>query len=74
MIEYLDRPPCGWFVVGVGPIQPKIDGPQRWCALVVDATKLKFGPVAECWVAIPGEHETRDEAWSALRDLMATRH
>jgi hypothetical protein len=27
-----------------------------------------------CWVRIPGKHRTRDAAWDAIDELMATRH
>ena len=28
----------------------------------------------QCWVRIPGKHRTKDAAWEAFENLMATRH
>jgi hypothetical protein len=28
----------------------------------------------ERWLRIPGKHKTREDAWRALQDAMATRH
>jgi hypothetical protein len=80
MIEYLDRPPTGWFVLDV---MRKTARKWDWCALMIDvdpdADAFKnYRPgartVCQCFVHIPGKHRNRDAAWDALEDLMATRH
>ena len=74
-IEYLDRPPPGWFVLDV---MRKESRKWDWAALVVDVDPddLKNRPwaVHQSWVRIPGKHRNRDDAWDALENLIATRH
>jgi hypothetical protein len=75
-IEYLDRPPPGWFVLDVMKRQSwKWD----WCALLIDVDPDtdKFKHCYNCktaWLRIPGKHRNRDAAWDALEALLATRH
>jgi hypothetical protein len=86
-IEYLDRPPAGWFVLDVMPEHERDVMPcQRkrdWVALMIDADpdELKRNPcpwayrrAREAWLRIPGKHRTRDAAWGRLQDMLATRH
>jgi len=76
-IEYLDRPPSGWFVLDV---MRKEWRKWDWVALMIDVhpddfLSRKRDPTApSCWVLIPGKHRNKDTAWDALEDMMATRH
>ena len=74
-IEYLDRPPHGWFVLDV---MRKVARRRDWVALMVDVhpddLRTSTYDYGQCWVRIPGKHKNRDAAWDALQDMMATRH
>jgi len=71
-LERFDRPPNGWFVLD---IMPETMAGRRWVALMLDIDPDEIRkPHRECWVTIPGEHRSRDDAWEALEDMMATRH
>jgi hypothetical protein len=90
IIEYLDQPPPGWFVLDVMPAK---EGRTRdWVALMVDVHPDEYAAavrsafrrwdgvdklevaVRECWLRVPGKYKDRDAAWDAALDLMATRH
>jgi hypothetical protein len=75
MTEYLDHPPADWFVFEV---LPENEGGQNWVAFLIDVPPDDFvlhrRPARSGCFRIPGEHESRDAAWDALEDLMATRH
>ena len=76
-IEYLDRPPAGWFVLDV---MRKEWRKWDWVALMIDVHPDDFiswkrnTSAPCCWVRIPGKHKNKDAAWDALQDTMATRH
>jgi hypothetical protein len=81
-IEYLDRPPTGWFALDL--MQRKARS-LDWVALMVDYDPDDYDPgdpnyigpppnAHDAWVRIPGKHRNRDAAWDALEDLIATRH
>jgi hypothetical protein len=76
-IEYLDRPPAGWFVLAV---MQKEERGRDWVALMVDFDPddpncMGRPPAAHnAWVRIPGKHRERDRAWDVLEQMMATRH
>jgi hypothetical protein len=77
-IEYLDRPPAGWFVIAV---MQKEKGGLDWAALManVHPDDLRKGTFVRCgfkdgWVSVPGNYRNRDAAWDALEQAMATRH
>jgi hypothetical protein len=77
-IEYLDRPPPGWFVMDVLRCE---EHNREWAALVVDydpddAICMGRPPAGahDAWVRIPGKHRNRDAAWDALEQMIATRH
>jgi hypothetical protein len=78
-IEYLDRPPAGWFALGV---MKKHKGRWDWAALMVDVHPdelrhcLSDGSrtVHEAWVSVSSKHRNEDAAWDALQDMIATRH
>ena len=77
-IEYLDRPPSGWYVRDVMRID--LSRPY-WAALMADVhfddapDHARAGRrVRDCWVRIPGKHRDRDAAWEAVEEMMATRH
>ena len=92
-IEFLDRPPTGWFVLDVMRWESR---KRNWVALMIDVhpdelknCTCKFPALfyvdprdyrpgqrtaREAWVRIPGKHRSRDAAWDALQDLVATRH
>ena len=78
-IEYLERPPPGWFVLEIMRTTVRS---RDWVALMVD-----FDPddpledyragrrrTRSCWVRIAGKHRSRDAAWEALESMTATRH
>jgi hypothetical protein len=76
LIEYLDRPPAGWFALDV---MKTGSGQRDWCALMIDVhpDELKHclcKTAREAWVRIPGKHRNRDAAWDALQNMIATRH
>jgi hypothetical protein len=77
-IEFLDRPPTGWFVLDVMRREPR---KRDWVALMIDVDPDDFvnrragmHATRNCWVRIPGKHATRDAAWDAFEELAATRH
>jgi hypothetical protein len=77
-IEYLDRPPPGWFALEVMRTKAR---KWDWVALVVDVhpddlqnNYDRGGKIRECWVRIPGRHRSRDAAWEAFEDMATTRH
>jgi hypothetical protein len=59
--EYIDGPPPGWFVLDV--MQRELDG-QDWVALQARRS------ACQCWVNIPGQHDTRDTACDALEVML----
>ena len=69
-IEYLDRPPSGWFVLDV---MRKEWRKWDWVALMIDVhpddfISGKHKPTAPgCWVLIPGKHRNKDTAWDVPR-------
>jgi hypothetical protein len=74
VIEYLDRPPPGWFVLDVMRCEAR---KWDWCASMLDVPYDDFmnhRAARHCWVRIPGKHRTRDDAWEALENMMVTRH
>lgn len=78
-IEFIDRPPYGWFLLGV---LKKKSRKWDWCAHMIDTDPdVVFGrpswrnhSVRECWVSIPGKYRNKDAAMGALQDMLATRH
>jgi hypothetical protein len=73
-IEYLDRPPQGWFVFEV---MRKKARKSDWIALMVDVDPDDLPgkrTARQFWFDIPGKHRSRDAAWGALQDVIATRH
>jgi hypothetical protein len=74
-IEYLDRPPAGWFVLSV---MRKERRGWDWIAWMSDADPGDDCPRGRhpccVMVRIPGKHRSRDAAWGALEDMIATRH
>ncbi len=74
MLEFRDRPPAGWFVLGV--MRQRKRG-WDWAALMIDVDPDDYPhrtASAECWVRIPGRHRTQAAACEALDDMMAARH
>jgi hypothetical protein len=73
--EHLEHPPSGWFVLDV---MPKAEHSRDWVALMIDVPVEEFRSGRclgrQCWVPVPGDHHSRDAAWDALEDMMATRH
>jgi hypothetical protein len=77
-LEYLDRPPVGWFALDV---MRKESRKWDWCALMIDVhpDELKHclcegRTVRNAFVRIPGKHGNWDAAWDALENMIATRH
>jgi hypothetical protein len=73
-IKYLDHPAPGWFVLDV---MKKTWRKWDWVALMIDVDLedlQKTAHVRERWLRIPGKHRSRESAWNALEDIMATRH
>jgi hypothetical protein len=77
-IEYLDRPPTGWFVLSV--MRAKRRG-WDWTALMIDVDpddadyQSSVGrKIKQCWVRIAGKHKSHESAFRALDDMMASRH
>ena len=78
MVSELNTPPAGWFILD---IMRRGEGRKwDWVALMIDVDpddveKLpRLRAARQCWVRIAGKHRNRDDAWTALEDLMATRH
>lgn len=78
--KLLDHPLAGWFVLDV--FRQSSRG-WDWCAFMIDVDPDSEAfiewqqwrrPARDCWVRIPGKHRSRDAAWDALEDMMATRH
>ena len=68
--EYIDSPPPGWFVLDV--MQRELDG-QDWVALMIDTDPDDFQArrsARQCWLNIPGQHNTRDTACDALEVML----
>jgi len=68
--EYIDGPPPGWFVLDV--MQRELDG-QDWVALLIDTDPDDLQArrsARQCWVNIPGQHDTRDTACDALEVML----
>jgi len=75
-IEYLDRPPAGWFALSVMRTEKRN---WNWVALMIDVDPDAYRDGAfltarEAWVRVPGKHRNWDAAWDAFEDMMATRH
>jgi hypothetical protein len=76
-IEYLDRPPTGWFVLDVMRCQAR---KRDWVALMIDidpdCPDWRDGSrrARNAFVRVPGKHRNKDAAWDAFQDLVATRH
>ena len=72
-IEFLDRPPTGWFVLDVMRCEAR---KRNWVALMIDVDPDELGSrrARQVFVRIPGKHRNRDAAWDALEELVATRH
>jgi hypothetical protein len=81
-IQYLDRPVVGWFVLDVMRREKR---KWDWAALMVDYDPDDYNPDDpnytgpptnghDAWVLIPGKHSSREAAWDALEQMMATRH
>jgi hypothetical protein len=78
LIEYLDRPPFGWFPFTV---MRKEWRKWDWVVVMIDvppddyvAHRVATGTVRSAWVRIPGKHRNKDAACAALEDMIATRH
>jgi hypothetical protein len=66
----IDSPPPGWFVLDV--MQRELDG-QDWVALMIDTDPDDLQArrsARQCWVSIPGKHNTRDTACDALEVML----
>lgn len=75
-IDYLDRPPAGWFALDVMKEQQRGQG---WVALMIDVHPDEYPPdgsrsVRQAWLRVPGKHRNRDAALAALENMIATRH
>ena len=74
-IEYVDRPPPGWFVMDVMRESAR---KWDWVAVMIDVDPEDFRERrAEgrfCYVRLPGKYRNRDVAWDTLEAMMATRH
>ena len=76
-IEYLDRPPSGWFVLDV--METRSGNTPDWVALMIDVAPDREWRHGGCtshsvWVRIPGKHRNYETAWDALETMIATRH
>jgi hypothetical protein len=71
--QFVDSPPADWFVLDV---MKRHWRKWDWVALMIDVDpdNRAYRPARECWLRIPGKHRSRDAAWNALEDMMATRH
>lgn len=74
-MEYLDRPPSGWFALDV---MRKEKRKWDWVALMIDVHPedypTLFATARQGWLRIPGKHKNRDAAHDALANMIATRH
>ena len=72
-IPTLDRLPDTWLVLDVMRRKARS---QAWTALVVNVHPHDCPPGArrQGWLPVPGRHASKDAAWDALRDAIATRH
>ena len=72
-VEYLDRPPAGWFALDV---MKEHSRKWDWVALMIDVhpDELQHCTAREAWLRVPGKHRNKDAAWDALEDMMTTRH
>jgi hypothetical protein len=75
LIEYLDRPPAGWFALDV---MRKEVRKWDWVVLMIDVHPDDYcsgeRTARSRWVSIPGKHRNRDAACDALENMIATRH
>ena len=74
-IEWVDRPPDGWFVLDVMKLKKlrKWD----WCVLMIDVDPDEHKHcrrAREVYVRIPGKHRTYEDAWEAMEEMISTRH
>jgi hypothetical protein len=86
MIERLDRPPIGWFVLavlrtarmGLGRADDHLKNCTSNFPALFYVHPKEYRPgqrkVQQRWVRIPGKHRSRNSAWDALENMMATRH
>ncbi len=74
-IEYIDRPPAGWFPLDVMRQKGRS---LSWVALLIDMHPEDFrNSACKCQqrgLRIPGKHKNRDAALDALQSMIATRH
>src|SRR5262245_55275675 len=75
--DHSDRTPAGWFALDVMLAAPRVR--VHWVALMIDVDPDDFwagrtNASGRCVVRIPGKHRTREAAWEAIEDMMATRH
>ena len=70
-IPTLDRLPDTWLVLDVMRRKARS---QAWTALVVNVHPHDCPPGAlrQGWLPVPGRHASKDAAWGALRDAIAT--
>jgi hypothetical protein len=70
----VDRPPPGWHVLDVMRItsRRRLD----WVALMISVhpDELQYRRGWSAWVRVPGKHRSRDDAWDAFEEMLATRH
>jgi hypothetical protein len=80
-LEYIDRLPPGWFVIG-DAIRQKSRGAD-WVALIVDfdpddrypgIPAARMHAARQRWLRIRGRHRSRESAQHALQDMTVTRH
>ena len=74
-IEWVDRPPDGWFVLDVMKLKKlrKWD----WWALMIEVAPDEHKHcrrAREVYVRIPGKHRTYEDAWEAMEEMISTRH
>jgi hypothetical protein len=72
---YLDRPPAGWFALGVFPHQSELD----WVANMISCHPIDIRgclpgerqePLQHLgWLPIPGKQRTPEAAWGALESM-----
>jgi hypothetical protein len=57
---------------------PEKERGRDWAALMVHPDDFwdhdSPAPARQGWFRIPGRYRSRDAAWDAIRDMMATRH
>ena len=76
MLDRLDRPPAGWFVLDV------MQEPRKrvyWIALMIDIDPdgddfKNHAPTRSVYVRVPGKHRNWHAAYEAIEDMLATRH